>query len=334
MDGDLDLFVGTRLIPEEYGRIPDSYLLLNDGKGNFSNVSKQILGEAQHLGMVTDASWQDVDGDKYPELVLVGDWMPVTILKNVGGKSFKPMDLGLKNINGWWNCIQPADIDQDGDIDFILGNLGLNHNMKASETEPAELYVNDFDKNGTTEQIINCYHQGKQCPMVLKADLQKQLPVIKQKFLKYSDYATAQIKDLFSDSQLEGSTILKTNNTQTSFLINEGNGKFSIKALPQEIQVSPVTAIQTLDYNHDGILDIALAGNFYDVLPEIGRYDANYGLILQGKGKGAFEVIKPKKSGFFTKGQVRKMKLAKNNNGGSILILAKNSDKAQVFSIK
>lgn len=334
LDGDLDLFVGTRLIPEEYGRIPDSYLLLNDGKGNFSNVSKQILGEAQHLGMVTDASWQDVDGDKYPELVLVGDWMPVTILKNVGEKSFKPMDLGLKNINGWWNCIQPADIDQDGDIDFILGNLGLNHNMKASETEPAELYVNDFDKNGTTEQIINCYHQGKQCPMVLKADLQKQLPVIKQKFLKYSDYATAQIKDLFSDSQLEGSTILKTNNTQTSFLINEGNGKFSIKALPQEIQVSPVTAIQTLDYNHDGILDIALAGNFYDVLPEIGRYDANYGLILQGKGKGAFEVIKPKKSGFFTKGQVRKMKLAKNNNGGSILILAKNSDKAQVFSIK
>jgi hypothetical protein len=333
-DGDLDLFIGSRLIPSLYGRNPESTLLQNDGKGNFKDVSKIVLGDARNLGMVTDVAWLDVNGDKYPELILVGDWMPVTILKNEKGTFKKDTDSEIPVSNGWWNCIQPADIDGDGDTDFVLGNLGLNHNFKASENEPVELHVNDFDKNGTTEQIITCYRQGKSCPAILKSDLQKQIPTVKQKFLKFSDYAKASINDLFSDAQMAGKTLQMVNNTQSSFLINEGNGKFALKALPLEAQISPINSIQIIDYNKDGNQDILLVGNFFDNIPEVGRYDANYGLILAGKGKGKYDVQTSKQTGFFTKGQVRKVRIINSLGGKKKVVLVKNNEKAQVFGLK
>ena len=333
-DGDLDLFVGSRLIPSQYGRNPSSTLFQNDGNGNFKDVSKSVLGGTQNVGMIKDAAWLDTDGDKFPELILVGDWMPVTILKNTKGTFNIANKTELPVSNGWWNCIQPVDVDEDGDMDFVLGNLGMNNNFKASENEPVELYVNDFDRNGTTEQIITCYRQGKSCPAILKADLQKQIPVIKQKFLKFSDYAKASINDLFTDAQMEGKTLQMVNNTQSSFLINEGNGKFRLKALPQEAQVSPINSIQTIDYNKDGHQDILLVGNFYDNIPEIGRYDANYGIILAGKGKGNYTVQTSKQTGFFTKGQVRKMRVINGLGGKKEVVLVKNNEKAQVFGIK
>ncbi|MEA5461801.1 VCBS repeat-containing protein [Arcicella sp. LKC2W] len=333
-DGDLDLFIGSRLTPTLYGRNPESTLLKNDGKGNFKDVSKTVLGDARNLGMVTDVAWLDVNGDKYPELILVGDWMSVTILKNEKGTFKKDTDSEVPVSNGWWNCIQPADIDGDGDTDFVLGNLGLNHNFKASENEPVELHVNDFDKNGTTEQIITCYRQGKSCPAILKSDLQKQIPTVKQKFLKFSDYAKASINDLFSDAQMAGKTLQMVNNTESSFLINEGNGKFSLKALPLEAQISPINSIQIVDYNKDGNQDILLAGNFFDNIPEVGRYDANYGIILAGKGKGKYDVQTSKQTGFFTKGQVRKMRVINSLGGKKEVVLVKNNEKAQVFGLK
>ena len=333
-DGDLDLFVGSRLIPSQYGRNPESTLLQNDGKGSFKDVSKAVLGNTRNLGMVMDAAWLDTDGDKFPELILVGDWMPVTILKNIKGTFNVENKSELPVSNGWWKCMQPADVDGDGDMDFVLGNLGINHNIKASENEPVELYVNDFDGNGTTEQVITCFRQGKSCPAILKSDLQKQIPSIKQKFLKFSDYAKASITDLFSSSQMEGQTVRMVNNTQSSFLINEGKGKFTLKALPQETQVSPINSIQTIDYNKDGNLDILLVGNFFDNIPELGRYDANYGIILAGKGKGNYNVQTSKQTGFFTKGQVRKMRVINGLEGKKEVILVKNNEKAQVFGVK
>ena len=333
-DGDLDLFVGSRLIPSQYGRNPESTLLQNDGKGSFKDVSKAVLGNTRNLGMVMDAAWLDTDGDKFPELILVGDWMPVTILKNIKGIFNVENKSELPVSNGWWKCMQPADVDGDGDMDFVLGNLGINHNIKASENEPVELYVNDFDGNGTTEQVITCFRQGKSCPAILKSDLQKQIPSIKQKFLKFSDYAKASITDLFSSSQMEGQTVRMVNNTQSSFLINEGKGKFTLKALPQETQVSPINSIQTIDYNKDGNLDILLVGNFFDNIPELGRYDANYGIILAGKGKGNYNVQTSKQTGFFTKGQVRKMRVINGLEGKKEVILVKNNEKAQVFGVK
>ena len=332
-DGDMDLFVGGRMVSGQYGYDPPSFLLVNDGTGNFKNYTKRYLS-VNELGMVTDAVWQDLDGDQYPELVLVGDWMPIKIYKNQRGKSLVPTapPSGAGGASGWWNCLQPADVDNDGDMDFIVGNLGRNSRISASPTLPAELYTSDFDGNGTVEQIINCAAEdGKMYPMVLKGDLQKQIPELKRKFVNFSDYAGQPIDKVFDAEQLKKATVKRVTNPNSCLLINEGNMKFSLKPLPLEAQFSPVFGIETLDYDADGKTDVLLAGNFFDLLPEMGRYDSNYGLLLKGDGKGGFSVVPNRESGFFTRGQVRKMKSAAGADGKRFLILAKNNDNAQVF---
>ena len=332
-DGDLDLFIGGRMVSGGYGYDAPSYLYINDGTGNFKNYTKRYLPKNE-LGMITDAAWADLNGDKFPELVVVGDWMPVTIYTNNKGRSLSEK-YEVPNSSGWWNTIKAADTDGDGDMDFVLGNLGRNSRMIASKSKPVELYVHDFENNGTVEQIINCYTEdGKAYPMVLKQDLQRQVPSIKKKFVKYADYAGKQLHEILPEEELKAAVVKQVNNPNSSLLINNGNMKFTMEALPVEAQFSPIHGIETLDYNHDGHLDILLAGNFFDVLPEIGRYDASYGLVLEGKGKGKFEVKKPKESGFFTKGQVRKMQQVRGANGQIYLLLAKNNDRLQVFSFR
>ncbi|WP_161890963.1 VCBS repeat-containing protein [Pontibacter russatus] len=332
-DGDLDLFIGGRMVPGGYGYDAASYLYINDGTGSFKNYTKRYL-PANELGMVTDAAWADLNGDKYPELVVVGDWMPVTIYTNNKGRSLSEKH-EVPNSSGWWNAIEAADTDGDGDMDFVLGNLGRNSRMTASESKPVELYVHDFENNGTVEQIINCYTEdGKAYPMVLKQDLQRQVPSIKKKFVKYTDYAGKQLHEMLPEEELKAAVVKQVVNPNSSLLINKGNMQFALEALPVEAQFSPVHGIETMDYNHDGHLDILLAGNFFDVLPEIGRYDANYGLLLEGTGEGRFKVRSPKESGFFTEGQVRDMQRVKGANGQSYILLAKNNAKLQVFSLR
>ncbi|MHA6248286.1 VCBS repeat-containing protein [Pontibacter sp. CAU 1760] len=332
-DGDLDLFIGGRMVPGGYGYDAASYLYINDGTGRFKNYTKRYLPKNE-LGMVTDAVWADLNGDKYPELVLVGDWMPVAIFTNKSGRSLATK-YEVPNSSGWWNTIKAADTDGDGDVDFVLGNLGRNSRITASEKQPVELYVHDFESNGTIEQIISCYTEdGKAYPMVLKQDLQKQVPSIKRKFVKYGDYAGKQVHELMPPEELEKAVVKKVNNPNSSLLINNGKMSFSLKALPVEAQYSPIYGIETLDYNQDGHLDILLAGNFFDVVPELGRYDANYGLLLEGTGNGQFVVRPPKESGFFTKGQVRKMHRLTGPSGQTYVLLAKNNDKLQAFGLK
>lgn len=342
-DGDLDLFVGTRLIPTQYGLDPTSRLLLNEGKGEngqprFREVTK-LLPQGGKLGMVTDAAWNDTDRDGFMDLLLVGDWMPVTVLKNKQGKSLEKATIGnLTRSNGWWNCLHPADLDGDGDTDFVLGNLGRNSRLVASRQQPAELFVNDFDRNGTTEQIITCYTLGKSYPMVLKPDLQKVLPVIKKKFVKHTDYAGKSINQIFTPEQMQGATKQVVYNPNTSVLLNKGNGQFELSALPWQVQVSSVAGIETLDYDRDGTQDILLTGNFYDVLPELGRYDGNFGLVARGLGKGPngqprYELLNPHKTGFRVSGQVRHMALLRSGGGKPLILLAKNNDPAQVFRV-
>jgi hypothetical protein len=284
--------------------------------------------------MITDAAWSDVDGDRYPELILVGDWMPVTIFRNEKGRSFKSTadSLALRT-SGWWNAVKPADLDGDGDTDFIVGNLGRNTRIPAGRAHPAELYVNDFDGNGTVEQIISCYTEdGKAYPMVLKHDLQRQVPGIKKKFVRYADYAGKTVQDIFAPLDLERAVVKKVTEPNTSLLINEGNFRFTPKALPLEAQFSPVFGIETLDYNGDNETDILLAGNFFDLIPELGRYDANYGLLLQGDGKNGFAVVPSTQSGFLVKGQVRKMHKVAGANNQTLILLAKNNDQAQAYT--
>jgi hypothetical protein len=332
-DGDLDLFVGSRMISSKYGFSPSSNLYINDGTGGFKNYSKRFMPEITELGMVMDAEWADVNKDGYADLVVAQDWGGIVVFKNERGRKLVKQEM-VPSSEGLWGCLKPADIDGDGDMDFIAGNFGLNSKIKASAEFPATLSVNDFDKNGTVEQIISCVTEdGNTYPMVLKGELQRATPAIKQKFIKYKDYANKTVEELYSDDQREGMVLRQITTTESAFLINDGKGNFSLQALPYEAQFSPIRGIEVSDFDHDGKVDILLAGNFFDSLPEWGRFDAMYGLMLKGLGKGKFVAQRSKETGFQTRGQVRKMSIAKSK-GGNVVILAKNNDKAQVFQVK
>jgi hypothetical protein len=331
-DGDIDLFVGGRLIPGKYGIDAPSYLLTNNGRGQFRNYTSRYIDDNM-IGMVTDAIWQDLNNDSYPELIVTGDWMNITIFKNEKGKKlslFNP----LTNLKGWWNCIKAVDVDEDGDMDLVAGNSGTNSRIRADSLHPAQLYVSDFDKNGSLEQIINCASaDGKNYPMALKHDLERTLPLIKKRFLKNNQYAGQTMRTLFTSVELKEAVVKEANESRSGVLINNGNWNFSWKPFPIAAQFSPVYAIEAADLDGDGNTDILLAGNFFDVLPELGRYDASYGTVLMGKGKGEFKSLPVQQSGFFMKGQVRKMKLIRLG-GREAVIAAKNGDHAQVFQLK
>lgn len=330
-DGDLDLFVGTRMVNSKYGQSAQSHLFINDGNGGFKNQTKRFMPQVNELGMVTDSEWSDVNGDGYLDLVVTQDWGPVVVFKNERGRKLtkqKP----VAGSEGLWSCVKPADIDGDGDMDFLLGNFGLNTKIKASAAFPAYLHAGDFDKNGSIEQLISSVTEdGNTYPMVLKGELQRALPMIKKKFIKYSDYANKTVDELFTEEQRKGATIRQITTTQSSFMINDGKGNFTLQAMPYQAQYSPIKAIETGDFNKDGKLDILLAGNFFDSLPEWGRFDANYGIMLEGLGKGKFTVKLSKQTGFRTFGQVRHISLVKGGKH-TYVVLAKNGDKAQLFN--
>lgn len=331
-DGDQDLFVGVRLQPFYYGVPSRAYLLQNDGKGNFTDVTQAKAPELLKIGMITDALWEDYDKDGKPDLIIVGDWMPITILKNNKG-SLNPI-LNTKGqiptSNGWWNCIKSGDFDKDGDIDFVIGNHGLNSRFRAAAEKPVEMYVNDFDQNGTAEQIICQYEGEKSYPTALRQDLVAQMPGLKKKYLKYSKYANQTITDIFTPEQLKNAIHLKAYTLQSSLLINDGNGKFKIKPLPLAAQFSPIYGILVKDLDGDGNLDILVGGNLNEVKPEVGRYDASYGLFLRGDGKGDFSAVSARESGLSLKGAVRDIKSIQIGKEHLILV-ARNNSPLQLF---
>ncbi|MGD0756194.1 MAG: VCBS repeat-containing protein, partial [Bacteroidales bacterium] len=291
-DGSIDLFVGIRLRPFEYGLPANGYLLQNDGHGNFRNVTAKIAPGLLNLGMITDMVWADVNNDGYPDMVIVGDWMPVKIFINENG-IFKDESeqYGLSNTEGWWHSIVAKDLNGDGKVDFILGNHGLNSRFKASVSKPVTMYVNDFDLNGSIEQIICTYNGDKSYPMAMKDDLVKQIPSLAARFKKFDDYKDATIEDIFSPDILQRSVKLTARYMESCVMINMGNGTFRLTPLPVEAQFSPVYAICAEDFDHDGICDILIGGNQYRAKPETGIYDASYGLFLKGDTGGTWKSV-------------------------------------------
>jgi enediyne biosynthesis protein E4 len=332
-DGDIDLFVGIRLQPFSYGLPVNGYLLENDGHGHFADVTKQKAPSLLNIGMITDMVWADVDQDGDDDMVFVGDWMPVKIFLNTSGNfSDVSEPYGLANTEGWWHTLVAKDLDGDGDLDFVLGNHGLNSRFKASSEKPVVMYVNDFDLNGNIEQIICAYNEDKSWPVVMRDDLLKQIPSLASKYRKYADYANQSIEDIFSPDVLKRSVKLNAQILQSCVMINLGKGKFDIIPLTAEAQFSPVYAIFADDLDQDGISDILLGGNQYRSKPEFGIYDASFGLLLKGIGGGTWQPIKPGISGFFVKGEVRDLKIL-NIKGKQVIAVAKNNDNLQLYNI-
>lgn len=333
-DGDLDLFVGGRLVPGKYPTTPQSYILQNDGKGNFKDVTTAINKSIENIGMVTDAIWTDFTNDGVDDLIVVGEFMGIQAFKNINGKLTElPDSSGLKNTNGWWNSIEPGDFDNDGDLDYIVGNFGLNSQLKSSQEEPVQLYVKDFDENGSLDPILCSYIMGESYPVFSKDDLIGQLPQLKRKYVNYSDYADQKISDIFSSVELQDATILKAVNFASSYLENLGDGKFNLIPLPNVAQFSPIYGIVAEDVNQDGNLDIIAGGNFFGTRVKYGRYDANKGTLLFGNGKGSFETVSNLESGFNIDGEVRDIVTLKLANEDEIIMFAKNNTGIQTYII-
>ena len=299
------------------------------GKDHWEKVAPGL----KSMGMVTDASWADLDADNIKELIITGDWMPVTIFKYLNGQLKKTAE--IKNSSGWWNAINITDVNKDGRPDIIAANWGLNSKLKADSLHPAKLYVNDFDKNGQIECVTTYFKSdGLDYPYFLRGDMSTQLPFLKKKFLRYDSYAGKTITEIFSKDQLSSATMLQVSQAQTGIFYNLGNLNFNFKPLPVQAQLSNMFSILVQDINADGIKDIFLAGNFAGLKPELGRMDASYGVSLLGTVSGDFIYSPSSYTGLFIKGEVRDAKEIKMANRQSAIIMALNNEPLQVFKMK
>ena len=324
-DGSVDLFIGGRAVPNEYGTIPRSYLLKNDGKGRFTDVTDQYSKELSKAGFVKHVSWSDLDNDGDKDLVLSLEWDGIIAFINDKGKFSKKY---LADKKGWWNFTLPVDVDGDGDLDLIAGNLGLNNRLKASDSHPVKLYYNDFDDNGKKEQVLTYYLQGKEIPFATKEELVKQIPELKKKYLYAEGFAKASLTDIFKKEKLEKADLFSANYFSNVILINNGNWNFTLKELPWEAQFTPYRDAAIADVNNDNRPDILLAGNFYANNIQMGEYDGDYGTVLINNGNGNFSC--GLLNGCVIKGEVRHIRKI-NSGKKESYILAKNNDSLKVI---
>ncbi|MGP1992373.1 VCBS repeat-containing protein [Zobellia laminariae] len=333
-DGDLDLFVGGRLIPGEYPMPTKSFILRND-KGMFTDVTNTVCTPLQEAGMVTAALWTDVDKDGNLDLMVTGEFMPIKIFKN-NGDTFtdETKNAGLDKSSGWWNSLAQGDFDNDGDIDYIAGNLGLNSKFKASIEEPLCIYTSDYDNNGTLDPIMCYYIQGKNYPAHPRDALIGQIPAMKGRFITFEAYSDVTFEEAFLPEELEAAHVVKSQTFESAFIENLGNGKFKVKALPIEAQLAPIHAIQVMDINADGNLDVLLAGNDYSWDASVGNHDAGIGLSLIGDGNGAFTPQMGNATGFFVDSDARAIQIIKGASGEPILLVSSNSGVLKAFAIK
>ncbi len=328
-DGKQDLFVGSRSVSGDYGKIPPSFLYHNLGGGKFENLTKQVAPKLEKIGMVTDAVAVDTDGDGKNELVVVGEWMSPVVFELENAK-FVQVSTGLENLKGWWNSVESADLNEDGKMDLVFGNRGENFYFSANAENPVKLWRSDFDKNGTTDKIMTRSIGGRDLTLHMKKELTNQIVSLKKQSLKHSEFAKKSIQQLFDEKTLSEAKVLEANHFKSGYALNQGDGKFSFTAFPYQTQLSSTRDILPTDLNGDGHQDLILVGNDYGFLPQYGRLDASRGEILLGDGKGNFKYLNNAESGFEVKGASREIKTF--NLGEKIYYLvAVNGEKLKVF---
>lgn len=329
-DGDIDLFVGGRVVGYHYGYSPKSYLLVNNGRGQFVDRTQALAPDLREAGMLTEAIWADFDRDGDQDLTVVGDWMPIKSFENRGGK-LSLIENGLEEFTGFWGGLTAGDFDKDGDMDFVVGNLGTNTKLRKQVDGKLRMLIKDIDKNDTEEHIIS-YNRGDDWyPINSKDEMGKQIPsIISKKYTKYNEFAGNTIEDLFGDNELKGATERMVNTFESVYVENKGKGKFELHFLPALAQVSKVMVLRTEDVDKDGNLDVLLGGNFNGASMYQARYDAFFGLILKGNGKGGFSPMIPTETGFLQDGDVRDIKIV-HTPKGPLYFVTRNSAAIQIF---
>ena len=330
-DGDLDLFVGTRLIANKYTYPATSYILINEN-GIFKKAPKETAVSLQNIGMVTDAVFSDIDNDGDEDLLVVGEWMEIKVLENKSGIfTDNSQKFGIKDDSrGIWWSITKNDLDNDGDDDYILGNLGKNNKFKATKEHPFKVYANDFDGNGTNDVVLAKYYKDGYVPMRGKECTTQQMPYVGEKFKDFHSFASSKLIDILPEKTAEGALVYEISNFESILLINN-NGKLTAQKLPIQAQISPIKNSFVDDFNNDGFKDILLVGNHYGVEVETVRYDAGYGSILLGDGKNKFKFLPPSSSGFYIPTDSRAISSIKTINNSKMYLVTNNNDSIALF---
>jgi hypothetical protein len=332
-DGDLDLFVGGRIESGMYPKPVSSYILRNDSQNGvirFSDVTKTVAPELANIGLTCDALWTDFDNDGWIDLMVAGEWMPLTFLKNENGK-LRKITSGIENKKGWWGSLVAGDFDNDGDIDYIAGNLGANTLSRASDDRPLNVYAKDFNNDGYFDAIPTIFYKAedqsyKEFPYNTRDDMGKQIIQVRQRFQEYNKYATSSLSDILKPEELKDALHLTANWMKSSYIENQGNGKFAVHELPLKAQFAPIFGMVADDFDQDGNLDVLLAGNDYGSEVSVGRYDAFYGLVLKGNGKGGFDALDHTRSGYLIKGNAKAAVRFSGAGGDCLTATSQNRD--------
>jgi hypothetical protein len=331
-DGDMDVFIGSRSVVGIYGVNPDHLLLENTGNGTFRNSTERLANDVNDAGMITSAVWTDIDGDGRKDLIAATDWGSPKVYRNNGRKLTK-LNTSLDSLHGWWNTVTAADLDQDGDQDLILGNQGSNLHYKPTPGQPMRMWVNDFDNNGTLEQIVTLNENGGDYPIHMKKELTGQLVSLKKENLKASVYARKTIQEILPQEVVSKSIVKKATLSESVILINEGGMRFRVQELPERVQFSCICGISCLDINQDGHLDLVMAGNNHEFKPQFSRLDAGYGNVLLGDGQMGFTWQDYRDSGFFVRGEVKHLSTLTDKTGKRYIIAAVNEGKPRLFEV-
>ena len=330
-DGDIDLFIGSRVVSRQYGLIPRSHLLRNDGTGRFADVTMELAPALSQAGMVSSATWIASRDAGRLDLVVAGEWMPVRVFRQEGGRFVdRTAESGLAGTSGWWNSVTAADLRGNGRTDLVLGNLGLNSYIRASAAEPARLYVGDFAHNGSLQQLLTFYKDGVSYPLAGRDEIVRLIPSLRSRYPSYKSFGASRVEDIIPSADLKEAQVLEARTFASAVALSDGKGSFTLTALPVEAQFAPVYAALAGDYTGDGHTDLVLGGNFSGVTPVRGRYDASYGLLLRGDGTGGFAAVDMDASHLMVEGEVRRMKPLRAANGDRLIIVARNDTTVQV----